>query len=172
MRFFTQDDLLHAAGAMLSHIDLFDRTLMGIMSGIKRRARARAIVEFAKQLSPAPPDYSITTMRALLGRLFGRSISNNDLHRHFAKPGRRADDRVDTEQFDEWFAEHGQRFQQKAEQLLSDLDEEWRVFTNEAARRTAGMRREDRAAERAKGTAQPLRKKSSSGRGPKLRVVK
>lgn len=150
MRFFTESDLRHAAAAMLTHIDHADRTLMGTMSGIKRRARARAIVDFAIQLAPRPPDYSITTMRAILGRLFGRSISNNDLHRHFATPGRKADDRVNTEHLAAWFAEHGQGFQDGANQLMLDLDKEWRVFTSEAARHTAEMRREGRAAERDK----------------------
>jgi len=147
MRFFTEADLSRAAEAMLIHIDVIDKALLGIMSGIKRRARARAIINFAQQLNPPPPDHSITTMRLLTNRLFVRSISNNDLHRYFATPGRRADDRVDLEALEGWYAEHSARFIVEARELLRALEQEWRDFTREAARRTADLRQENRRAE-------------------------
>jgi len=147
MRFFNEADVSRAAEAMLVHIDVLDRALLGIMSGIKRRARARAIVHFTQQLAPPPPDHSITTMRLLTSRLFVRSISNNDLHRYFATPGRRADDRVDLEKLESWYAEHGARCAAEACELLRSLEQEWRDFTREAARRTAELRKENRRAE-------------------------
>lgn len=147
MRFFTDADISRAAEAMVYHIDYLDKALLGIMSGIKRRARARAILAFAQQLAPPPPDYSITTMRMVLGRLFGRSISNNDLHKHFATPGRRADDRVDLEQLETWYDQHVEVFSEQATALILSIDEEWRTFTRLAAHRAADLRREIRKEE-------------------------
>lgn len=142
MRFFTETDLFHAIEVMITHDDLWDMQLLGTMSGIKRRARSRALVAFAKQLSPPPPDQSITTIRALLGALFGKSISNNELHRHFATPGRKANDRVDMAQFDEWLDGQKEHLQSEAALLLADLDAEWGTFTTLAARKAGKLRRE------------------------------
>ena len=141
MRFFTKADLLHAVGAMLKHVDPLDKHLLGTLSGIKRRARARAIIEFAKTLQPPPPDTTITSTRTVLRELFGgRAVSNNDLQRHFATPGRKADDRVDAVVLRAWLDTHRTRLEADAARLLSDLDAEWRLFT-EAAALDAGQRR-------------------------------
>ncbi|MHA6823948.1 hypothetical protein ACQUKI_20790 [Ralstonia pseudosolanacearum] len=56
---------------MLQHADPADRHLHGAMSGIKRRARTRAVIAFGQRLTPLPPDQSITTMRAILREIFG-----------------------------------------------------------------------------------------------------
>lgn len=143
MRFFTESDYLVAIAAMLGNTSLNDPSLLGAMSGIKRRARARAMVEFAQQLDPPPPDRSITTIRALLGQLFGRSISNNALQQHFATPGRKADNRVDALRWDEWLAKHKPRLVDEARKLLSDLNEEWQEFALQAAYRAGQVRKED-----------------------------
>lgn len=142
MRFFTSADLMRAALTMLAHADLANKQLGGTMNGIKRRARNRAIVEFGLQLDPPPPDLSITTMRAVLRRFFGRAVSNDDLQRYFATPGRKADDRVNLARLDAWLAEHGPRLREEGLRLLGDLDAEWKDFTREASYEAGRLRRE------------------------------
>lgn len=154
MRYFTDSDLMHATEAMLSHGGSRDVQFMGTISGIKRRARARAILEFAAGLRPPPPDESITSMRAVLRELFGRGVSTDDLHRHFATPGRKADDRVDMTAFRAWLDEHRERFSGEAAALLAALDGEWKLFTVEAARRAGKLRKAE-----AVTTRQPQGKK-------------
>jgi hypothetical protein len=136
--------MLRAADTMFEHSDARNPRVGGIMSGIKRRARARAIVAFARQFAPPPPDYSITTMRNILGDLFIRSISNNDLQRYFATPGRRADNRVDLARNELWLEAHRSRFEHEALQLISDLDAEWELFKADAAQLAGKYRREER----------------------------
>lgn len=140
--FFTPDDHARAVAAMLAHVDPADRALLGTLSGIKRRARARALSAFMQRLNPAPPDATITTTRALLRTLFaGRAISNNELQRHFATPGRKADDRADVTALHVWLEAHRERLMGRADALLRELDLAWRRFTEAAAAEAGRLRR-------------------------------
>ncbi|MGI2228841.1 hypothetical protein ACRPM7_02510 [Burkholderia vietnamiensis] len=49
--------------AVLAHPDLGNRHLRGLMSGIKRRVRARAVIAFVRAIASPPPDATITTPR-------------------------------------------------------------------------------------------------------------
>lgn len=141
MRYFNSADIQEAATAMLAHPGTGDRALMGLLSGIKRRARTRALLDFALTLEPAPPDASITSMRHLLADLFGRGLSNTTLHQYFGRPGRKADDRVDLSAFGAWRATHADMHQADAALLLAGLDEEWDTLTAEAAALAGRTRR-------------------------------
>lgn len=134
MRYFSKEDLNRAIAAFHNRRDARDPVLLGTLSGIKRRARARAIVDFALHLSPAPPDASITTMRHALVELFGKGLSNNDLQRYFATSGRKADDRVDLVKWNEWRAANQMRFAEDARRLQLDLNREWDDLVKLAAR--------------------------------------
>lgn len=148
MRYFSQDDLATAVAAMLSHADARNPSVLGTMSGIKRRARARAIVAFCEGLSPAPPDVSMTWMRKVQRRLFGRAVSHGDLHRHFATPGRKADDRVDQERFLGWLTTNQEAFQDARSVMLAGIEAEWGDFTKQAAAEAGTARRRQRDAGR------------------------
>lgn len=141
MRYFNQVDVQQAATAMLAHPVANDRALLGLLSGIKRRARARALLEFAYALAPAPPDASITCMRHFLADLFGRGLSNTTLQQHFGQPGRKADDRVDLAAFHSWRTVHAATHQSAAVALLVGLDDEWNAMTAEAAALAGHKRR-------------------------------
>ncbi|WP_322058459.1 hypothetical protein [Paraburkholderia sp. J63] len=142
--FFTPDDHARAVAAMLAHVDPADRALLGTLSGIKRRARTRAVIAFMQRLDPPPPDATITTTRALLRVLFsGRAISNNELQRHFATPGRKADDRADAAALRAWLEAHRERLTAAAEQRLRELDQVWRRFTQAAATEAGALRRRE-----------------------------
>lgn len=144
MEFFTRDDFSLAVSAMLDHISISpqDKKLLGTMSGIKRRARARELIDFAQHLDPAPPDATITSMRWLLRQLFsGRAVANTDLHRHFATPGRKADDRVDMAVLSAWLEEHRPRLMEQAAARLAALEDAWKIFTADAARKAGRLRR-------------------------------
>jgi hypothetical protein len=141
MRFFTDNDIAQVAEAMLLAPGVRDPSFLGKLSGVKRRARARAVIAYVEQLAPPPPDHSITTIRTLMRRLFDRAVSNNDLDRYFATAGRKADDRVDMEHFEAWYVTHEPHNRQGAEQLVADLDAEWIHFTKLAAREAGKLRR-------------------------------
>lgn len=142
MDFFAPDDHTHAVAAMLAHTDPVDRALLGTLSGIKRRARARALIAFMQRLDPAPPDATITTTRHLLRVMFGgRAVSNNDLQRHFATPGRKADDRADVAALQAWLEAHREPLMERAAHLLHELDLAWRRFTQAAADEAGRQRR-------------------------------
>lgn len=85
MTFFKPADHDVAVQAMLDHPEICNRHLRGLMSGIKRRARA--VIAFVQAIAPPPPDITITTAWQLMRVLFGRAVSVSDLHRHFATPG-------------------------------------------------------------------------------------
>lgn len=133
MSFFTPADHDHAVAAMLAHPDLADRHLRALMNGIKRRARARAVIAFIQALSPPPPDATITTTRVLMRTLFGRAVSAEDLRRHFGTPGRRADARADTAALAAWLAPRRDTLLLQADRQRIELDDAWRVFTRAAA---------------------------------------
>lgn len=122
MTFFTPADHDAAVQAMLDHPDVGSRHLRGLMGGIKRRARARAVIAFVQAIAPPPPDATITTTRQLMRALFGHAVSVNDLHRHFATPGRRANDRAD------------------AEARMLELEIAWQRFTAAAAEAAGEIR--------------------------------
>jgi hypothetical protein len=150
MPFFTPADHDDAVQAMLDHPDIGSRHLRGLMSGIKRRARARAVIAFVQTIAPPPPDVTITTTRQLMRALFGHAVSVNDLHRHFATPGRRANDRADPAALAAWLADHRERLMADAEARMVELEIAWQQFTAAAAEaageiRTAGWpeRRDD-----------------------------
>lgn len=138
MSLFTESDREHAVSAMVASTAENNTRLMGTMSGIKRRARARAVVGFGLGLEP--PDASIATMRRILHKLFNRSVSNNDLHRHFATPGRKASDRVDQKVLDAWFEKHKDSFEERARALTSQIDKEWKIFTADVTEEAAKIR--------------------------------
>jgi hypothetical protein len=141
MQFFTSVDRDRAIDAMLEHAGVADRALQGLLSGIKRRARARAVITFVQSLQPAPPDMTITTTRALMLALFGRAVSVNDLHRYFSTPGRKANDRADPVVLESWFEPNRARLRQDAAQLMLDLEVAWALFTQEAADEAGRLRK-------------------------------
>lgn len=55
MPFFTPADHDDAVQAMLDHPEISSRHLRGLMSGIKRRARARAVIAFVQAIAPPRP---------------------------------------------------------------------------------------------------------------------
>jgi hypothetical protein len=126
-------DLARAVDAMRESTGFQDTARLGVLSGIKRRARARMIIDFSLQLEPAPPDCSITTMRAALGELFGKGVSNNDLQKYFATRGRKSNNRVDLPRWSAWWEANQVRFQTDARELLLELDLEWIGFTRAVA---------------------------------------
>lgn len=142
MEFFTQRDLHLAVETMLTHEGPNNAKLLGILGGIKRRARARAVVAFAHHFRPPPPDRSMTTMRHVLLDVFGRAVAHVSLQQEFATPGRKANDRVDQLLLDAWLAAHRARFESEGAQLLAQLNREWRELTREAYRRTQQLRRD------------------------------
>ncbi|WP_260427984.1 hypothetical protein [Burkholderia stagnalis] len=137
--------------AMLASPDVGNRQLRGVLSGIKRRARARAMIAFVQAINPPPPDATITTTRNLMRALFGRAVSTTALHRHFATPGRRADDRADPVALAAWLTVHRARLAADAERLMLEVEIAWQVFTAAAAK-AAG---EGRTAGRAKRLGAP-----------------
>ncbi|KWN65896.1 hypothetical protein [Burkholderia stagnalis] len=154
MLLFTPADHDDAVRAMLTYPDAASRHLRGLMSGIKRRARARAVIAFVLAIEPPPPDATITTTRHLMRVLFGRAVSSTELQRHFATPGRLADDRADTEALGVWLEANRERLTDSATRLMQEVDAAWQVLTQEAAAaagkiRKAGRleRRDDRRAE-------------------------
>lgn len=148
MTFFTPTDHDDAVQAMLDHPDVGSRHLRGLMSGIKRRARARAVVAFVQAIAPPPPDATITTTRQLMRALFGHAVSVNDLHRHFATPGRRANDRADPEALAAWLADHRERLTAEAEAEMVELEIAWQEFTAAAANAAGQIRTASRAERR------------------------
>ncbi|AMU19210.1 hypothetical protein QM312_35120 [Burkholderia cenocepacia] len=148
MLFFTPTDHDDAVQAMLDHPDIGSRHLRGLMSGIKRRARARAVIAFVQALDPPPPDVTITTTRQLMRVLFGHAVSVNDLHRHFATPGRRANDRADPAALAAWLAEHAERLATDAEARMVELEIAWQQFTATAAAAAGKIRTAGRAERR------------------------
>lgn len=145
MRFFTPADHDDAVQAMLDHPDVGSRHLRGLMSGIKRRARARTVIAFVQAIAPPPPDVTITTTRQLMRVLFGHAVSVNDLHRHFATPGRRANDRADPAALAAWLVEHGERLAADAEAEMVELEIAWQQFTAAAAAAAGEIRTASRA---------------------------
>lgn len=148
MTFFTPADHDAAVQAMLDHPDIGSRHLRGLMSGIKRRARARAAIAFVQGIAPPPPDATITTTRQLMRVLFGHAVSVNDLHRHFATPGRRANDRADPAALAAWLADHGERLAAEAEARMVELEIAWQEFTAAAANAAGQIRTASRAERR------------------------
>ncbi|VWD48378.1 hypothetical protein BCO18175_07418 [Burkholderia contaminans] len=148
MPFFTPADHDDAVQAMLDHPDIGSRHLRGLISGIKRRARARAVIAFVQALDPPPPDVTITTTRQLMRVLFGHAVSVNDLHRHFATPGRRANDRADPAALAAWLAEHAERLAADAEARMVELEIAWQQFTATAAAAAGKIRTAGRAERR------------------------
>jgi hypothetical protein len=142
MDFFTRRDLALAVETMLTY-ETNRPKLLGILSGIKRRARARAVVAFAHDFRPPPPDQSMTTMQHVLLDVFGRAVGHGSLQHEFATPGRKADDRVDQAQLDAWLAAHRERFQIEGGRLLGQLNQEWRVLTKEAWHRAEQLRSDE-----------------------------
>ncbi|MBN3506411.1 hypothetical protein JYB36_31720 [Burkholderia cenocepacia] len=140
MPFFTPADHDAAVQAMLDHPELGSRHLRGLMSGIKRRARARAVIAFVQAIAPPPPDATITTTRQLMHVLFGHAVSVNDLHRHFATPGRRANDRADPDALAAWLALHRERLVVDAEIRMVELEIAWQQFTAAAAEAAGAIR--------------------------------
>ncbi|WP_240202919.1 hypothetical protein [Burkholderia sp. LMG 13014] len=138
--FFTPVDHDAAVQAMLDHPELGSRHLRGLMSGIKRRARARAVIAFVQAITPPPPDATITTTRQLMHVLFGHAVSVNDLHRHFATPGRRANDRADPDALAAWLALHRERLAAEAEARMVELEIAWQRFTTAAAEAAGAVR--------------------------------
>ncbi|WP_260428542.1 hypothetical protein [Burkholderia stagnalis] len=145
MTFFTPTDHDAAVQAMLDHPEIGSRHLRGLMSGIKRRARARAVIAFIQAIAPPPPDATITTTRQLMRALFGHAVSVNDLHRHFATPGRRANDRADPEALAAWLADHRKRLAADAEARMLELEIAWQQFTAMAAATAGEIRTASRA---------------------------
>jgi len=148
MTFFTPADHDAAVQAMLAHPDIGSRSLRGLMSGIKRRARARAVIAFVQAIAPPPPDVTITTTRQLMRVLFGHAVSVNDLHRHFATPGRRANDRADPEALAAWLTDHRGRLAADAEARMLELEIAWQQFTSAAAEAAGEIRTAGRAKRR------------------------
>ncbi len=146
--FFTPEDHDQAVAAMLAHPARDDRHLRALLNGIKRRARARAVIAFIQALRPAPPDATIATTRKLMRTLFGHAVSSNDLRRHFATPGRRADARADTAALAAWLAPQLETLQRAAEARQLELDAAWRVFTQTAADAAGRIRSADRRSTR------------------------
>lgn len=148
MPFFTRTDHDDAVQAMLDHPDIGSRHLRGLMSGIKRRARARAVIAFVQAIAPPPPDATITTTRQLMRALFGHAVSVNDLHRHFATPGRRANARADPAALAAWLADHHERLAADAEAEMVELEIAWQRFTAAAAEAAGAIRTAGRAERR------------------------
>lgn len=148
MTFFTPADHDAAVQAMLDHPEIGSRHLRGLMSGIKRRARARAVIAFVQAVAPPPPDTTITTTRQLMRVLFGHAVSVNDLHRHFATPGRRANDRADPAALAAWLADHRERLAADAEAEMVELEIAWQRFTSAAAAAAGAIRTASRTERR------------------------
>ncbi|VWD48172.1 hypothetical protein BCO18175_07403 [Burkholderia contaminans] len=148
MPFFTSADHAAAVEALLAHPDPGSRHLRGLMSGIKRRARARAVIAFVQAITPSPPDVTITTTRQLMRVLFGHAVSVNELHRHFATPGRRANDRADPAALAAWLADHRERLTTDAEARMVELEIAWQRFTATAAAAAGAIRTASRAERR------------------------
>ncbi|WP_175971882.1 hypothetical protein [Burkholderia sp. BCC0322] len=144
MTYFTPADHDAAVQAMLAHPEIGSRHLRGLMSGIKRRARARAVIAFVQAIAPPPPDVTITTTRQLMRVLFGHAVSVNDLHRHFATPGRLADDRADTTALATWLEANRERLAADADTLMLELDAAWKGFTAAAAEAAGKIRQAGR----------------------------
>ncbi|MCA8081415.1 MULTISPECIES: hypothetical protein [Burkholderia cepacia complex] len=148
MTLFTPADHDAAVQAMLAHPEIGSRHLRGLMSGIKRRARARAVITFVQAIAPPPPDVTITTTRQLMRVLFGHAVSVNDLHRHFATPGRRANERADPEALAAWLEIHRERLVADAEILMVELEIAWQQFTATTAAAAGKIRTASRAERR------------------------
>ncbi|WP_260429058.1 hypothetical protein [Burkholderia sp. Bp9015] len=144
MTFFTPTDHDDAVQAMLDHPEIGSRHLRGLLSGIKRRARARAVIAFVQAIAPPPPDATIATTRQLMRTLFGHAVSVNDLHRHFATPGRRANDRADPDALVAWLALHRERLAADAETRMVELEIAWQQFTAAAGEIRTASRPERR----------------------------
>ncbi|KVL65430.1 hypothetical protein [Burkholderia ubonensis] len=144
MLLFTPADHDAAVLAMLTYPDGASRNLRGLLSGIKRRARARAVIAFVQAIEPPPPDATITTTRHLMRVLFGHAVSSTELHRHFATPGRLADDRADTEALGIWLAANRERLTDSAMRLMREVDAAWHVLTHEAAAAAGQIRQAER----------------------------
>jgi len=148
MTFFTPADHDAAVQVMLAHPEIGSRHLRGLMSGIKRRARARAVIAFVQAIAPPPPDTTITTTRQLMHVLFGHAVSVNDLHRHFATPGRRANDRADPAALSAWLTDHRERLAADAEAQMVALEVAWQRFTAAAAAAAGEIRNASRTERR------------------------
>ncbi|WP_175762305.1 hypothetical protein [Burkholderia anthina] len=148
MPFFTSADHDAAVQAMLDHPEIGSRHLRGLMSGIKRRARARAVIAFVQAIAPPPPDTTIATTRQLMHALFGHAVSVNDLHRDFATPGRRANDRADLAALAAWLALHRERLAAAAEARMVELEIAWQQFTAAAAEAAGEIRTASRPGRR------------------------
>ncbi|WP_369050136.1 hypothetical protein [Burkholderia gladioli] len=142
--FFTPEDHDQAVAAVLAHPARDDRHLRALLNGIKRRARARTVIAFIQALRPAPPDATIATTRALMRTLFGRAVSADELCRHFATPGRRANARADTAALAAWLAPRREALQLQADARLLALDAAWRILTQTAADAAGRIRSADR----------------------------
>lgn len=103
MNFFSDEDLnevvkifLTASDPLLSsHVRLISQgRVNGLLGGVKRRARNRAIINFCSNLDFE--DISLTSMKHIMRLLFGVAVNNADLLR-WATSGRKANDRVDIE---------------------------------------------------------------------------
>jgi hypothetical protein len=92
---FTAEDIAHVAHLFRVKSDPKDLPiLLGLLGGVKRRATSRAKIKFCSSMRFE--DISLTAMKHLMQKMFGSAVSNSDLMA-WATPGRKADDRVDTE---------------------------------------------------------------------------
>lgn len=148
LKLFTRADFLVAVGAMYRHGGLSSPSLRGTMSGIKRRARASAIIEFCHNMDPPPPDISITWMGYIQRDLFGRAVQYSDLNRYFATTGRKANDLVDEKLIGAWLKQNRGKFKDEASALLNDIEREWCVFKRMAAAQAGQYRRQENAVHR------------------------
>lgn len=80
--------------------------------------------------------------------LFGHAVSVNDLHRQFATPGRRANDRADPAALSAWLTDHRERLAAEAEARMVELEIAWQEFTAAAANAAGQIRTASRAERR------------------------
>jgi hypothetical protein len=120
MRFFSESDLSEVALILLASSS--KSSTAGLLGGVKRRAKNRAIIRFCSRLKFE--DISLTAMRHVMRHIFGVSVSNDDLLR-WATPGRKADDRVD---IDHLLKNISSSTMEDARAQMLMLDQEWKAL--------------------------------------------
>lgn len=130
MSFFSDDDLNEVVNIlfMASSSPLLDNKgrINGLLGGVKRRARNRAIINFCSNLEFE--DISLTCMRHVMRLLFGVAVNNADLLR-WATSGRKANDRVD---IDNLLKNISSNIREDAKTQMEMLDTEWKTLLNRA----------------------------------------
>jgi hypothetical protein len=119
MKFFSESDLTEAALILLTSSK---PSAAGLLGGVKRRAKNRAIIRFCSRIEFE--DISLTAMRHFMRQIFGVSVSNLDLMR-WATPGRKANDRVN---IDILIKNISPSLIDDAQEQMQMFEQEWKVL--------------------------------------------